>query len=51
MNFGLQRKGYLPRYENDAVSDEIPATEKKCSGGSETILIVEDEEAILFAAK
>ncbi|MBN1603696.1 MAG: PAS domain S-box protein [Chitinispirillaceae bacterium] len=42
---------YLPRYEDDSISDEKPATEKKSLGGSETILIVEDEEAILFAAK
>jgi CheY-like chemotaxis protein len=48
---GSSFRVYLPRYEGAVKIDEAPVVEKQIVGGTETILIVEDEETILLTAK
>ncbi|MEW6363859.1 MAG: PAS domain S-box protein [Acidobacteriota bacterium] len=48
---GTTFKIYLPRYEAEPVLEQAPSLARVPLGGSETILIVEDEAAILNIAR
>jgi PAS domain S-box-containing protein len=48
---GTSFRVYLPRFEGAMKIDESTVVEKPIVGGTETILIVEDEETILLTAK
>jgi PAS domain S-box-containing protein len=48
---GTTFKIYLPRFAGEAISNEANEIVKEPVGGKETILLVEDEEAVLKLAK
>jgi CheY-like chemotaxis protein len=48
---GTTFKVYLPRVEEAIYAPETPATQPKATGGSETILLVEDEDSVRSLAR
>ena len=48
---GTTFRVYLPRTEVSGLEDKLPAQPLEASGGTETILLVEDERSILVLAK
>jgi two-component system cell cycle sensor histidine kinase/response regulator CckA len=48
---GTTFKIYIPRFQNSAVEKEVGDTPARLEGGAETVLIVEDEAAILRIGK